>query len=406
MMSKEDKKVIIIGGGIAGCVLALALDKIGMKSEIFEARKIPEDDVGLFHYLSSNAMNVYKILGLYDKLKNSGHICNGVIHYNEKGKRLAAIDESESLNDYGANSIMIKRAFLTKILKDEVISKQISINFGKKLKDIKNIGKDNIKALFEDGTEVRGDLLVGCDGIYSKTRRIILPDSPEPNYTKVVITGGYTKTKIPNKPTNLIHSNYGKKGFLAYFILPNHKDVWWWNGISYPKQETREEMEKLPNEKWQEAMIEMYSEDSQIIQSIISSNELNFIKYPISDMLPLEKWYKENVCLIGDAIHATSPTNGQGAAMASEDALMLAKCLRDIKNPIEAFEKFQQLRKKRVEKIVKIGRSSGEGYLVTNPVKKWFRNTMIVIMLNSPFFGRMKNFFFGYNVEWDKKIKC
>ena len=404
-MPETSKKVIIVGGGIAGCVLALSLEKIGMKSEIFEARKIPNDDVGLFHYLSSNAMNVYKVLGLYDKLKDSGHVCNGVIHYNEKGKQLARIDEKNSLQDYGANSIMIKREFLTKILRDEVLSKQIPIHFGKKINNITNIGKSNVTAHFEDGTSVEGNLLVGCDGIYSKTRSIILPNSPKPHYTKMMITGGYSKTKITDKELNIIHSNYGKKGFLAYFVIPDSDDVWWWNGISHPKEETREYMEKFSNEKWQQTMIEMYDEDSPVVQDIIKSHEINFLKYPISDMLSVDTWYKQNVCLIGDAVHATSPTNGQGAAMASEDGLMLAKCLRDIDNIEQAFAKFQQLRQKRVEKIVKIGRTTGDGYLMTNPVKKWFRNTMIVLVLNSPFFGRMKDFFFGYNVEWDKKIK-
>ena len=404
-MPENLKKVIIVGGGIAGCVLALALDKIGMKSEIFEARKISDDDVGLFHYLSSNAMNVYKVLGLYDKFKDLGHVCNGVIHYRDNGKQLARIDEKNSLEDYGANSIMIKREFLTKILRDEVLSKQIPIHFGKKIIDITNIGKSNVTAHFEDGINAEGNLLVGCDGIHSKTRSIILPNSPKPYYTKMVVTGGYSKTKISDKELNIIHSNYGKKGFLAYFVMPDSDDVWWWNGISHPEEETRESMEKFSNEKWQQTMIEMYDEDSLVIQNIIKSHEINFLKYPISDMLSVDTWYKQNVCLIGDAVHATSPTNGQGAAMASEDGLMLAKCLRDIEDTEQAFEKFQQLRQKRVEKIVKIGRTTGEGYLMTNPVKKWFRNTMIVVMLNSPFFGRMKDFFFGYSIEWDKKIK-
>lgn len=403
-MPENSKKVIIVGGGIAGCVLALALDKIGMKSEIFEARKIPEDNVGLFHYLSSNAMNVYKVIGIHDKLKDLGYVCNGVIHYKENGKQLARIDEKDSLKDYGANSIMIKREFLTKTLRDEVLSKQIPIHFGKKINDITNVGKSNITAHFEDGTSVEGNLLVGCDGIYSKTRSIILPNSPKPYYTKMVVTAGYTKTKITDKELNIIHSNYGKKGFLAYFVIPDSDDVWWWNGVSYPKEETREAIEKLSNEKWQQAMIEMYAEDSPVIQDIVKSNEINFLKYPISDMLSVDTWYKQNVCLIGDAVHATSPSNGQGAGMASEDGVMLAKCLRDVDNIEQAFEKFQQLRQKRVEKIVKIGRTAGKGYLVTNPIKKWFRNAMIVVMLNSPFFGRMKDFFFGYTVDWDKKI--
>ena len=404
-MPENSKKVIIVGGGIAGCVLALGLYKSGIKSEIFEARKVPEDKAGLFHYLSSNAMNVYKVLGLYDKLKDSGHVCNGVIHYKEDGKELARIDEKNSLEDYGANSIMIKREFLTKILRDEVISKQIQFHFGKKIQDITNIGKQNTIAHFEDGSTAEGNLLVGCDGIYSKTRDIILPNATKPYYTKMVVTGGYSKTKITNKELNTIHSNYGKKGFLAYFIIPDSDDVWWWNGISYPKEETREAMEKLSNEKWQHTMIEMYADDPPAIQDIVRSNKIDFLKYPISDMLSVDTWHKQNVCLIGDAVHATSPTNGQGAAMASEDGLMLAKCLRDIDETQQAFEKFQQLRQKRVEKIVKIGRTSGEGYMMTNPIQKWFRNTMIVVMLNSPFFGRMKDFFFGYNVEWNKKIK-
>ncbi len=404
-MPENSKKVIIVGGGIAGCVLALSLDKIGMQSEIFEARKIPKDDVGFFHYLSSNAMNVYKVLGLYDKLKNSGYICNGIIHYKENGKQLAKINEKNSLKDYGANSIMIKREFLTKILRDEVISKQIPIHFGKKINNITNIGKSNITAHFEDGTSVEGNLVVGCDGIYSKTRSIILPNSPKPYYTKMVATGGYSKTKISDKESNLVHSYYGKKGFLGYFILPDSDEVWWWTGVSYPKEETREAIEKLSDEKWQQAMVETYAEDSPEIQNVIKSKEIDFIKYPISDILSIDTWYKQNVCLIGDAIHATSPSSGQGAAMASEDGLMLAKCLRDIDDIECAFAKFQQLRQKRVEKLVKIGRTSGEGYMMTNPVKKWFRNTMMMLMLNSPFFGRMKDFFFGYSVEWDKKIK-
>jgi len=262
-----------------------------------------------------------------------------------------------------------------------------------------------VTAYFEDGTSVDGNLLVGCDGIYSKTRSIILPNSPKPYYAKMVATGGCTKIKITDKELSIVHSYYGKKGFLGYFVLPDSDEVWWWNGVSYPKEETREDIEKLSNEKWQQTMIETHAEDSPEIQSILNSNEIDFIKYPISDILSIDTWYKQNVCLIGDAVHATSPSSGQGAAMASEDGLMLAKCLRDIDNIEQAFEKFQQLRQKRVEKIVKIGRTAGEGYLITNPIKKWFRNIMIVVVLNSPIFGRIKDFFFGYNVEWDKKIK-
>ncbi len=87
------------------------------------------------------------------------------------------------------------------------------MHFGKKIRDITNIGKLNITAHFEDGTNTEGELLVGCDGIYSKTRSIILPNAPKPHYTKMVVTGGHTKMKITDKELSIMHSNYGKKDF-------------------------------------------------------------------------------------------------------------------------------------------------------------------------------------------------
>jgi len=111
---ENSKKVIIIGCGVAGPVLALALHRAGIESEIFEAKNTLDDDSGLFHYISPNGMNVFNALGIYDKIKNIGHSCNGVIHYNEKGKPFANMDERDEEKIYGADSIMIRRGLLTK----------------------------------------------------------------------------------------------------------------------------------------------------------------------------------------------------------------------------------------------------------------------------------------------------
>jgi len=97
--------------------------------------------------------------------------------------------------------------------------------------------------------------------------------------------------------------------------------------------------------------------------------------------------------------------------MALEDSITLAKCLRDIKNTQQAFAKFQSLRKKRTEKMIKFSRLSGESLHLTNPIKKWFRDLML-LMFTKPFFLKHPlpgdrydmNFFFGYKVDWDKKI--
>ena len=65
--------------------------------------------------------------------------------------------------------------------------------------------------------------------------------------------------------------------------------------------------------------------------------------------------------IIGDAVHATSPSSGQGASLAIEDAIVLAKCLRDIPDTAAAFAAFKKLRQDRVERVVKHGKRSGDG---------------------------------------------
>jgi 2-polyprenyl-6-methoxyphenol hydroxylase-like FAD-dependent oxidoreductase len=397
-------KTIIIGCGIAGPVLALALHRAGIEFEIFEARNESDNDSGLFHYISPNGMNVFNILDIYDKIKNVGYDCNGVIHYDENGNTIATMDETKEKELFGAGSIMVQRKMLTKALREEVILKGIKIHFDKKLKNIENVENSKVIAHFEDNTSTQGDLLVGCDGIYSHTRHIVMPDISEPVYTNMIVSGGYANIPMKNKLSNIIHTNYCKNAFLAYCILPNG-EIWWWNGMSYPQEQSREELEKISNEQWQSDLINLYKEDHDVVKELINATSENFLKYPIYEMPSIETWHKNNVCLIGDAAHAISPHAGQGASMAMEDAMMLAKCLRDIKNTQKAFAKFQQLRKQRVEKIAKIARDTGENFFLTNPIRKKLRNIMMKVMFTSFIFNRMAKFFFGYNVEWDKKIK-
>ena len=397
------KKAIIIGCGIAGPALALSLHKAGIESEIFEAQKALDDDAGLFHYLSPNGMNVFHVLGIYDKIKNLGYVSNNIFLNDENDKKFATIPEENSEKIYGASSIMIKRGVLTKALREEVLEKKIPLNFGKKLISIENKDNSTVIAHFEDGTSTTGDYLIGCDGIHSRTRHILMPNSTEPEYTKVVVAGGYTEAEINDKSISTIHAHYCKRAYLAYFILPNG-EIWWWNGMSYPQKQTRKELEQISKDQWKQTIIDLFHDDVEIIQNIVRSSNNQFMTYPIYDIPQLDMWFKGNVCLVGDAAHATSPTNGQGAAMALEDAVTLAKCLRDVEITSDAFTKFQQLRKKRVEKIVKIGRSNGEGYFLTNSLRKKIRNLTLSLMLSPLFFKRMANSFFGYDVEWDKKI--
>jgi 2-polyprenyl-6-methoxyphenol hydroxylase-like FAD-dependent oxidoreductase len=99
-------------------------------------------------------------------------------------------------------------------------------------------------------------------------------------------------------------------------------------------------------------------------------------KWAQYDLSPLRAWHEGLVCLAGDAAHATSPSSGQGASLALEDAAVLAQCLRDSTELQYAFATFQALRKARVEKIVQVARRTSSRK-IPNPVASWVRDLLL-----------------------------
>src|SRR5437879_12504225 len=116
-------------------------------------------------------------------------------------------------------------------------------------------------------------------------------------------------------------------------------------------------------------MLDLFRQDLPLLSQMIRSTESTIISYPIYDIFRQPIWHQGQVVLVGDAIHAVSPNAGQGASLAVEDAIVLAKCLRDISDPEQAFATYERLRRARVERMVQHGRSAGQGKVMTNPIQ-------------------------------------
>ena len=112
----------------------------------------------------------------------------------------------------------------------------------------------------------------------------------------------------------------------------------------------------------------------------------------------MPRWHSGRVCLIGDAAHATTPSAGQGASLAFEDAMVLAQCLRDIDVPEHAFAAFERARRRRVEAIVRQSRRNGSGKAVAGPIREWVRDRVL------PFFLRLgtkaQERQYAYRLNW------
>ena len=90
--------------------------------------------------------------------------------------------------------------------------------------------------------------------------------------------------------------------------------------------------------------------------------------------------------------------------MALEDAIVLAKCIRDIPDLSKAFTTFEELRKDRVEQIVKMSLQYGELMKASNSIKRMFRDKMLSAMLNKSVVKKL-DWLFSYKIDWDEKIK-
>jgi len=396
-MNEQKKKALILGCGIAGPAVALFLKRAGFEDEIFEARKTPE---GFALSLSSNGVEVLKMLGLDGPVMAEGSPVTRGMMWNGKGKRLGEV----TLAGEGRKSVFIKRVPLGMILAEEAERQGIKIERGKKLESIETTNTGSVVATFQDGTAARGDLLIGCDGVHSRTRQLIDPAFSGPVYTGLMNTGGYTSGVQVSSPPETTHFVFGKRAFFGYHVSPSGYIYWFANYVQ-AQEPVREASERSTHEERKQRLLELFRDDQPFIREIIGAAEETFPDFP-SYALPTQpaSWHKGRVVLLSDAAHAISPSSGQGASMALEDAAVLAKCLRDIPNSEQAFATYEHLRRERTAKMFELGQRGDSGKFVTRPLQQWFRDLTTPIFLKLFANPKASDWIYSYRVDWDAPV--
>ncbi|WP_124727406.1 FAD-dependent monooxygenase [Staphylospora marina] len=394
----EKKKVLVIGGGIAGLAVACFLKRIGMEPVVFESREEPDAYSGLFLNVAANGLRVLRMLGVDERIAAEGFPCSRMMMWSGSGKRLGVV--SNGTRDHAGT--VIKRKDLERILREHARHAGVDVAYGKKLTDLK-VDETGVTAFFGDGTKERGDLLVGSDGIHSATRRIIDPEAPDPGYTGLLSVGGFTKVPGLSPTIGEQHMMFGKRAFFGHLVREDG-EVYWFANVEYPGNPTRRELSRIPSEEWKRKLTELFADDKGPAATIISSTSEIGV-FPIHDILHQRVWHKGPVVLIGDAVHATSPNSGQGASLALEDALVLAKCIRDIPDPSAAFARFEELRRDRAEKVVEYSRKLGNTKTVSNPVARWFRDLVMPVALKWFANPDSLKWLVEYELDWDEPVE-
>lgn len=388
-------KVLIVGGGIAGPALAIALRRANIASVVYEASRVPRDEAGAFLNLAPNGLNVLRALGVGERLDGLGFLNDRLIFRNDRGRLLA---------DVRVGGVTLRRGVLSRMLREAAVDAGVRFEFGKRLESIQIVER-GVVAGFGDGTTARGTVLVGADGIHSRTRAICFPQAPSPTYTGIINLGGTVRTSLPltGPAMNMI---FGRRGFFGYTVRASG-ETYWFSNFAQPEEPPREGLDMIDASSWRRRLLDLHgtdpSEVTAIVEAIVGNGDIG--AHAVYDVPSLGSWYRGPVCLIGDAAHAVGPHIGQGAALALEDAFVFAKCLRDLPgDPARAFAMFERLRRERVERAVQQSRRTGQRKLPAGLIGRRIRDLLLPAFLRKG--AQETEWLYGYRIDWDERVSA
>jgi len=341
------RTALVAGGGIAGAATALALQRAGLEPVVFEARSGPADGVGAFLTLGSNGLEALRQLGADGPALAAGFPTPAMTLRSGTGKRLGEVPASTS-RPGGATSRTLMRDELARLLLAECEQRGIRVEHGRRLAGAMTEG-ERVLAHFADGSHAEGDLLIGADGIHSAVRRLIDPDAPEPRYGGLLNTGGHTRGVCAADAPGHYELIFGRRAFFGHVTAPDGT-VWWFANLPWPEEPAAA---ALPHDDLRARLLDLFAADAGPATALIEAGGEPMPLSPIHSVPHLPLWHRGRMLVVGDAAHAPSPSSGQGASLAIEDAVVLATCLRDVAGVADAFARFEQIRRPRVEKIIR-----------------------------------------------------
>jgi 2-polyprenyl-6-methoxyphenol hydroxylase-like FAD-dependent oxidoreductase len=386
---------LVIGGGIAGPVAATALRKAGIAARVYEAYPGPAFTIGSGLALAPNGVAALDVIGAGDAVRDIA-VPVPRMSLSVGGRLLPA----PSLPDQPPMQL-VDRAELHRVLHERAVAAGVPVEFGKRLVAVDRTDA-GVTARFADGSTATADVLVGADGIRSTVRALIDPEAPGPEFTGMLGFGATVECDI-DTPAETIVFAYGKRAYYLYWPLGDGRIGW---GANLPSADylSLSEARNIPAQRWLEILRDTYGADDPggpLVRA--TTPEQLEVTGALHIMPPVPRWYRDRMVLVGDAVHAPSNSSGQGASLAIESAIQLARCLRDIPDPRAAFARYEQLRRSRVERVAaraaKINHSKTPG-----PVARRMMQVIMPIMARTMNPEKMVGTDQRYRIDWEVHV--
>lgn len=331
----SDAEVLIVGAGIAGLSMARALTLAGRTVEVIERAaewSIEGSGLGLY----PNALRALDKLGLADEIRACGHEVRAVRYFDRRGNLLAEITPPWAGLD--EPYVEIRRRALHDVLIEGV---DVPIRMGTTVTHLER-GSDALVVALSDQTTASYRLVVGAEGVYSTVRALVAPVGPR--YVGQMYWRGLLDQ---DGGVEDITAWVARSRFFGFTPVGDGRTRWFASVAAENPLDSKEgTYERLASN-----FADFREPLPTILGLIAAGGDFHFGPAASVDC---PRWFAEGVVVVGDAAHALSPVSGQGAAMAFEDAVVLAEELGSGSAIADALAAFERRRRPRIEALRRV----------------------------------------------------
>jgi FAD-dependent urate hydroxylase len=341
-------RILIVGGGIAGLSLAIALRRAGADAELVE-RSPAWPAVGAGIVLHANAVRALRALGVGEAINAASSPLPRWEFFDQHGEQLSETDLTYLWRDVGP-CLAITRIGLQEILLEAA---HVHCRLGMALSGLAQDG-NLVSVTFADGSAGEYDLVVGADGINSTVRRLAISAEP-PRYADTMIW----RSIVPGRPVGIDHMMLftGQRSFFGLVPVEDGR-TYGFGGLA------GEWLDDPPTGRLERLRQRFSGFGGPVPDYLASLQGDDQIHFGPVEWVELSCWHSGRVVLIGDAAHAAPPHMAEGGAMALEDAVVLAQLLHGADTIADCLDRYQTRRRPWVQWVQEQSRLAAQAAML------------------------------------------